>query len=473
MWITVETADGSSRRVHVIGSRFVIGRGDDCDLVLDDGRASRHHAELRGYPDGRAELHDLGSANGTAVNGHRLNGPVLLSGGERVEIGDTMMRTSIEDPGGRQTSSGGAPARRPSPSAIERFRLRRGLRATWIVGSVLVLAGAAAIALFATGRIGGEDPPDVVVSAPPAPPSQEEIVTRVAAQVRLATFYVGIRGGGDFVGHGTGWLLDASRGLVVTNEHVTGGGDGWFVRTPVGEQEATLVGSAPCDDIAVLRIADVTGLTPLPLGSQSELREGQTVLIAGFPGTLASDDPFLVTAGIVSTPRARLGFEGDPTNFPYPNVIQVDAALNAGNSGGPLVNLRGQVVGVNTISASGQNQNFSIGIDRVRELLPDLLASRSIGFTGMNVDATNDAGVDPEDGVGMTGVVPGSPAAAAGIDGTGRITAINGRSVFGLRGYCEAVGSVKAPTSARFDVTLSAGRTAQVDIPMASTPLGG
>src|SRR5437879_13010738 len=97
MWLT--RRDRGDEAVEVVGDEFVIGRDDDCDLVVDDPKASRRHAALKALPDGRAELRDLGTTNGTFVDERRIDAPVTLEGGETIRVGRTELRTSKAAPG--------------------------------------------------------------------------------------------------------------------------------------------------------------------------------------------------------------------------------------------------------------------------------------------------------------------------------------------------------------------------------------
>src|SRR3954454_1649584 len=110
MQLTIKSGPGAGRTVQVEGTEFTIGREAGVDLVIADGKASRRHAALRVLPDGRATLYDLGSSNGTFVNGQRVQS-VLLTGGEQIQIGDTVLVPSggaAAAPAGQQAGAPGA-----------------------------------------------------------------------------------------------------------------------------------------------------------------------------------------------------------------------------------------------------------------------------------------------------------------------------------------------------------------------------
>src|SRR5438105_5047624 len=115
MWLTVTSGPDRGTTVEVASERFVIGRDDDCDLVLDDEKVSRHHAELRPGPDG-VVVRDLDSANGTFVNGKRISEPRTLQGDERLRVGETVLGCSATKPA---PLAEGAPG--PSRSTIQRL----------------------------------------------------------------------------------------------------------------------------------------------------------------------------------------------------------------------------------------------------------------------------------------------------------------------------------------------------------------
>ena len=118
MWLTFTSGGDEGQSTQARGEHFVIGRDDECDLVVSDERASRHHAYLKVHDDGRAELHDMGSANGTYVNGHRITGPVMLSGGEQIQVGNTTLSTALRVPFEGATTIGITPADLATPEGL-------------------------------------------------------------------------------------------------------------------------------------------------------------------------------------------------------------------------------------------------------------------------------------------------------------------------------------------------------------------
>ncbi|MGD9573083.1 MAG: trypsin-like peptidase domain-containing protein [Thermoleophilia bacterium] len=480
MWLTFTEGTAKGRSVQATGDRFVVGRDPSCDLTLDDARASRRHAYLRVLPDGSAELHDLDSANGTWVNGHKLTGPVTLSGGEELKFGDTVMSATREPVSQTATVVGEAPPpvtpppprqpvdnpppprslgdQGPTPSVIERIKLRRTTRWSVVLGALAVVIAGVAVVLAVTGVFSSDDDEPTAKTIP-------EIVDAV----RPSTVAVTTLEDGQPSGSGTGWVLDAEQGLIVTNNHVVNGGTGWTVGVDDDQREATLVGAAPCEDLALLQVADRAGLVTLPLGDQMALRQGQTVIAVGFPGTASERDNLTTTTGVVSVVNTR--FDRLAVDVPqYPNVIQTDAAINPGNSGGPLVNEAAELVGVNSAgitllgSRTIQGQGYAIGVDRVKEIIPTLRSGRSIGWTGMGFIHVTDpaevadqlaaAGLPASPGLVVTTAVPGSPAAEAGFgQGPVLVTAVNGQPMDGsLPSYCAAIGSGESGTDAVFTV---------------------
>jgi serine protease DegQ len=232
---------------------------------------------------------------------------------------------------------------------------------------------------------------------------------------------------------GSGVIVDAARGLVLTNHHVVAKADEIRVTLHDGRTlKADLVGADPETDVAVLRLPP-EGLSALPLGDSDKLRVGDFVVAIGTPFGLRQT----VTSGIVSgLGRSGLGIEG------YENFIQTDASINPGNSGGPLVNLRGELIGINTAILAPGGGNIGIGfaipISMARSIMEQILAHGSVsrGLFGVAVqDLTPDLaramGISARQGAVVTAVEPDSAAAAAGVQEGDAILEIDGHPVAG------------------------------------------
>lgn len=244
-------------------------------------------------------------------------------------------------------------------------------------------------------------------------------------------------------GYGTGLILDA-RGFIVTNYHVVEGAVRLEVALDSGERvEAHLVAhDYPFSDLAVLRI-DPAGhaLIPARLGDSSTVQVGETVLAIGNPRGL--DFFQSVTRGVVSGIRQDLlqqlptGGSADSRIF---TVIQTDAAINSGNSGGPLVNLRGEVIGINTLKFVGEQiegMGFAIPSNDVRRIASELIEHGRVIRPALGVQVVNESqarlqyGIDR--GVLVAQAQPGGPAARAGILSGDLIIALDGVAIDGFR----------------------------------------
>lgn len=231
---------------------------------------------------------------------------------------------------------------------------------------------------------------------------------------------------------GSGVIVDSQRGYVLTNHHVIANADEITVTLFDGrELKATLVGSDDDTDVAVLKV-EARNLTAAPLADSDKLRVGDFVVAIGNPFSLGHT----VTSGIVSgLGRQGLGIEQ------YENFIQTDAAINPGNSGGALVNLRGELVGINTaIVSPGGSGNIGIGfaipINLAASIQQQLVQHGEVrrgalGFSGndMNRELAEALGVTQHQGVIVTEVSDRSPADRAGIKPYDIIMALNGKPV--------------------------------------------
>jgi serine protease DegQ len=230
---------------------------------------------------------------------------------------------------------------------------------------------------------------------------------------------------------GSGVVVDAEQGLVLTNHHVIAGAEDILVTLADGRTlSATFVGADPDTDVAVVRVA-ADNLSALVLADSSRLRVGDFVVAVGNPFGLGQT----VTSGIVSA-LGRTGLRG----LGYQNFIQTDASINPGNSGGALVNLRGELVGINTAIYTPSGGNVGIGFaipsDLAREIMGQLLAHGEVrrGTLGVQAQDLNEElaamlQVPAGSGAVVTRVLPGSPAESAGLRPGDVIRELAGRSV--------------------------------------------
>ena len=449
VWLTIRSGHDRGRSVPVPDARIVLGRDESCDLVVDDARVSRRHVELEPRADGRLALRDLGSSNGTFVNGKRVDS-ALLEGGEQIQVGGTVLASSRTEPGVRAgTTELGSPGSFvQTPSAVHRRLVERSLRRVTILATAAIGAVAVSALLLWTGVLppGGGD---------------RAAVERVVARVASSTVLVEARREGKRVGGGTGWVLDGPEGLVVTNAHVVNGGSSVLVGNGRGLAEAAIVGVAPCDDLAVLRVRGLGDLRSLPLGDQSSLEQGETVVAVGYPANASAEASLTSTTGVVSV--VRTAYREAALDVPrYPNVVQTDAAINPGNSGGPLVDLDAQLVGVSSAGRTRardgrivQGQNYAIGVDRVKEIVSVLRKGSSIGWSGLGFDYSGRATTNGRaPGIVALGAVPGTAAERAGLGRGGDVlVAVNGMPLDNsLASYCDAVGGGRSGDKVTFSV---------------------
>lgn len=262
---------------------------------------------------------------------------------------------------------------------------------------------------------------------------------------------------------GSGVIINAAKGYIVTNQHVVAQADHISVTLQDGRRfQATLVGADPETDIAVIRIP-AHHLTALRLANSDHLRVGDFVVAIGNPYGLGQS----VTAGIVSAlGRSGLGIEG------YEDFIQTDASINPGSSGGALVNLRGELVGLNTaiLAPNGGSVgiNFAIPSNMVRRLVAQLIRYGKLDRGQLGVVVTT---LEPEQAakLGATGVhgalitriQRASPAAAAGLRPDDIIVAVQGQSIRDASGLRNAIGLLRVGQTVKLNI-IRAGQPLQV-----------
>ena len=253
---------------------------------------------------------------------------------------------------------------------------------------------------------------------------------------------------------GSGVIVDAENGYLLTNHHVIDNAEQITVAlTDRREFEAEVVGADPETDIALLKI-DADSLTALPFADSNELQVGDYVVAIGNPFGLGQT----ITAGIVSAVgRSGLSLES------YEDFIQTDAAINVGNSGGALINLKGELVGINTAIFSGRGGNIGIGfaipINMARQIMDQLLTHGEIqrGRIGVQIqdlipDLAEALGTSHERGAVVAQVIPGTPAEAAGIQIGDVIVEMNGEPVVGSSDLRNKVGLLRVGDAVRLTI---------------------
>ena len=392
----------------VEGRPLTIGRAPEAGLALHDPRVAPHHClvALVRPPAGpcphcgteaaagaahcvgcgrlrvAAEVEDLGATTGTLVDGAPL-GPHgradLLEGGE-IHVGDSLIAFgSPSDP---------VPAHPHAPAGLAAPAPRHRRRRTWLAAAVVLAALAVPVAVLLV-RSGTS-------AEAPAPPRDAAAVMRTESRTAVQLFAcddstptscdLSLR-------RGSGSVIDLAEGLVLTNFHVIADPSAAqplpALKVGVsitGERvaDAEVVGFSACDDLALIRIAeDVASfrLEQVTLADPATIEVGEEVVVLGYPGTSATtasgDEQLQLTTGSVSA--LGVTFEN------YADLIQTDAAVNRGNSGGPLFDLDGRQIGVATLGDASNTQgiHYAINVAQVAKVLPSLKAgTRQAGLMG-------------------------------------------------------------------------------------------
>jgi len=231
-------------------------------------------------------------------------------------------------------------------------------------------------------------------------------------------------------GEGTGIVIDGE-GHILTNYHVISGAETVSVYAEDGrERSARVIFGDPATDIAVLEVSDAVGLVPLVLGDSEVMEVGDPVIAMGNALGLDETSP-TVSVGIVSA----LGRTIETEQAVLEDLIQTDAAINAGNSGGPLLNSSGEVIGINTAIASGaENIGFSISISSVAEEIAQALSGVGVPFVGVTTVENSEElaaryRLGSAAGLIVTSVLPTGPADDAGISPGDIILEVDGATV--------------------------------------------
>jgi len=268
-------------------------------------------------------------------------------------------------------------------------------------------------------------------------------------------------------GQGSGFLI-SSDGYILTNNHVVAHADEVTIRlADEREYMATVVGTDPNTDVALVKIDTPEGLPFLPLGSSEALAVGDWVVAIGNPFGLSHT----VTAGIVSAKGRVIGAG------PYDDFIQTDASINPGSSGGPLFNLSGEVVGINTaINPHGQGIAYSVPIDMVTPIIDALKENGKVsrGWIGISLqeldaDLAQRLKVDVEGGALVAQVYPGTPAHQAGLEAGDIITNVAGEEVGSSEALVRSIGLRKPGETVKITI-IRKGQAQRLSVVLGERP---
>ncbi len=262
---------------------------------------------------------------------------------------------------------------------------------------------------------------------------------------------------GQVSSSGSGVIVSAD-GYIVTNHHVIDNAEQISVTLSSNKKEykATVVGKDPSTDLALLKI-DAGNLPSITLGNSETLEIGEWVLAVGNPFNLNST----VTAGIVSAKGRNINIVNN--QFPIESFIQTDAAINPGNSGGALVNLNGELVGINTAIASQTGSyagyGFAIPVNMVAKIIKDFVEFGEVqrGFPGMSTEDISNAilqklGLNQAEGAYVSGTIEEGPADKAGLKAGDIITKIDGNKVSNKAFYEEHLAYYRPGATVKFTV---------------------
>jgi putative serine protease PepD len=346
------------------------------------------------------------------------------------------------------------------------------LRRVLPIGAALAIGSGAGAAIYAGTTGGSSSAPVTVVASVAAQPaaatttSLTQLYKNVAPGVVDIVVNTSSGGFGDqgAQAEGSGFVVDTS-GDIVTNQHVVNGATAIKVRFQNGNSvKATLVGTDPSTDIAVIKVnVPASELHPLTFGSSSAVEVGQPVAAIGSPFGL----PETLTSGIVSALNRTISA---PNNFSISGAIQTDAPINHGNSGGPLLNSSGQVIGVNAQieSDSGGNDGvgFAIPSDAVKNVADTIISGGKVqhAYLGITI-ATASSG----DGAQVSAVKADSPASKAGLKAGDVITALDSSAVSTADDLTARISAHKPGDKVTLSIARN-GSTLKLDVTLGTRP---
>lgn len=281
---------------------------------------------------------------------------------------------------------------------------------------------------------------------------------------------------------GTGLIID-SNGLILTNKHVAPSGTGKVqVVTSDGTQydDVEIVGRDPLNDLAILKVKNPKNFKAAILGNSDGVRTGQKVIAIG---NALGQFQNTVTSGIISGMGRPIeaGDESGSTSEQLTNLFQTDASINSGNSGGPLLNFNGEVIGINTaVAADAENIGFSIPINEAKGIVDSVKTTGKISrpyigvqYVMLTADTAKELNLSVQEGAYISkndgSVVSGSPAQKAGLLAGDVITSVNKVELNGTTSLSSAVGKFKVGDTVELTV-LRDGKQQKINVTLAEAP---
>lgn len=466
---------GRGREIAVAGE-LVIGREASGDGRLDGEPAlSRRHARLLRAPDGSLTIEDLGSLNGTHVNGRRITAATPLRHGDELRLGETVVAVvDAADPSVPPASAGseatviadlpplterGGPTQtrtraRPRPSLP--LDLRALAQHPQTRYGAAILLGLVVLVVWLVARGGGTDRDEVLADG------RRSTVQLIVAPSGIVTGLAGIARATAPPRSGSGIVVDARRGLILTADRLVAGATRITGRFGGGRpRDVTLVARAPCDGIALVRLGRLPdGARAAEVGAAGGLERGDRVVALGYPGSLVGrgrlrSAGLRSAAGTVASIRSRARL--DPADPRISDLIVHTARVGAGGAGGPLVGGGGEIVGLNLVAPDGSRLGAAVAMERAQGLYGDLATARTEGDAGWRLEPWSEIRGRPSPGLLVTGIDRGGPASRPVLRAATRrlarrpsqpllgatIFAVNGRTVNDVADVCRALDGVR------------------------------